>query len=62
MATDRELLIRIDKKVAKIETNQNWLMNGFANHLKHHFMVTLCSISSAAVAVTALIIFILRSK
>ena len=55
MATDHDLLIRI-------ETDTKWLKCQFANHLKHHFLISLCSIGAMLTAITALVMFILRSK
>lgn len=52
MATNKELLICIDVKLKLLKEQ-------FDNHLKHHFLVTLASISATLTVVGALIVFII---
>jgi len=50
--TDHDLLIAVRNDIG-------WLKRGFANHLQHHWMISLCSIAAALSAFTALVFFLL---
>jgi len=53
--SDHDVLVKIDNDLC-------WVKKMLENHLKHHFLITLTSLSAALSAIVAILLVLLKGK
>jgi len=61
MAADHDILSDHDILIG-LQRDMCWVRKQLENHLRHHFLITLCSLSAALSAITAIVVVLLRSQ